>query len=60
MFNNEHLREIMTIYLSTMYEEAARYDEDTMMQEYINLRDNCQLHRIFEAVEQYNNVREEA
>ena len=52
MFEQEGiLREAMVIYLSMNYEENADYSEESMMAEYINLRDNNELHLIFEAVE---------
>lgn len=60
MFKDGPLLEAMTIYLSTMYEEAAEYDEAVMIREYNHLRGTNQLHLIFEAVEQYNSLRGEA
>lgn len=50
LFTEGPLRETMMVYLSVNYEEVADYSEDTMINEYIYLKDIGQLNLIFEAV----------
>ena len=54
LFSEGPLREAMAEYLSVNYEEAADYSEDTMISEYIYLKDNGELNVIFEAVQLQN------
>ena len=54
LFTEGLLREAMAEYLSINYEEAADYSEDTMISEYIYLKDNGELNVIFEAVQLQN------
>ena len=54
LFTEGLLREAMAEYLSVNYEEAADYSEDTMISEYIYLKDNGELNVIFEAVQLQN------
>jgi hypothetical protein len=54
MFTEGPVREAMIVYLSTNYEEAADYSEESMIREYIYLKDNGQLNVIFEAVQLQN------
>lgn len=57
IFNEGPLREAMIIYLSTRYEEAAGFSEYSMKQEYLMLKENNELHLIFEAVQLSNRLR---
>ena len=57
LFTKGPLREAMAAYLSVNYEEAADYSEDTMISEYIYLKDNGQLNFIFEAVQLHNKTK---
>ena len=54
MFTEGPVREAMIVYLSTNYEEAADYSEESMIQEYIYLKDNGELNVLFEAVQLQN------
>lgn len=54
MFTEGPVREAMIVYLSTNYEEAADYGEESMIREYRHLKDNGQLNVIFEAVQLHN------
>jgi len=54
MFTEGPVREAMMVYLSTNYEEAADYSEESIIREYIYLKDNGQLNVIFQAVQLQN------
>lgn len=54
LFTEGPLREAMAEYLSVNYEEASDYSENTMISEYIQLKDKGQLNVIFEAVQLHN------
>lgn len=54
MFDKGILRDMMIEFLSVNYEEAADFSEESMIAEYIYLKDNDMLHLIFEAVQMSN------
>lgn len=60
LFTEGPLREAMAEYLSVNYEEAADYSEDSMISEYIYLKENGQLNRIFEAIQLHNQCKASA